>query len=133
MKQELDDKLVKAFPLLYADRHGDKRATCMCWGFTHGDGWFDLIWEASSKLEPLIQKWVDENGTEGHPRASQVKEKFGTLRFYMTGATDEMWDIAAAAEEKSWTTCEACGKPGEQRRGRWIRTLCGECNEDSSK
>ena len=61
------------------------------------------------------------------PRASQVKEKFGTLRFYMTSATSEMYDLVQEAEEKSATICENCGKPGKLRSGGWIRCLCDEC------
>ena len=62
-----------------------------------------------------------------HPRASQVKEKFGTLHFYMTCATDEMWDIIHEAEQRSATICENCGKPGKIRRDGWWLTLCDEC------
>jgi hypothetical protein len=80
MKEELDKKLVKAFPLLYGDRNAPMQSTCMCWGFP-GDGWFDLIWDLSSKLEPLIQKFIDENqDTELYPKASQVKEKHSQWR-----------------------------------------------------
>ena len=60
MEKDLDDKLTKAFPLLYRDRYGSMQTTCLCWGFPE-KGWFDLIWDLSSKLEPLIQKWIDEN------------------------------------------------------------------------
>jgi len=65
--------------------------------------------------------------TPDHPSASQVKEKFGTLRFYMTSGTEEMYNLIHEAEEKSGTICEDCGKPGKIRHGGWIRTLCDEC------
>lgn len=64
MTDRLDEKMVRAFPLLYRDRYGDMRSTCMVWGFPFNEknpGWFDLIWDLSSKLEPLIQKYLDEN------------------------------------------------------------------------
>jgi hypothetical protein len=127
VKEELDKALVGAFPLLYRDRHGSPYETCMCWGFP-GDGWFDLLWDLSCKLEPLIRAWIDEHGPDGHPAAAQVKEKFGTLRFYMTCATDEMYDLIAAAERESATTCEDCGEPGKRRSGGWILTLCDACH-----
>ena len=130
MKRELDEKLVKAFPLLYADRGADKRTTAMCWGFSCNDGWFDIIWELSSKLEPLIQEFAKKHpDVDYYPRASQVKEKYGGLCFYMTSATDEMWDLIHEAEEQSCKTCESCGKPGEQRGIGWINTLCDVCSE----
>ena len=34
MKEELDKKLVKAFPLLYGDRSAPMQSTAMCWGFS---------------------------------------------------------------------------------------------------
>lgn len=65
-----------------------------------------------------------------YPRASQVKEKFGTLRFYLTCGTDEMYDAIRVAEEESARTCEECGMPGEQRGGGWILTLCDRCHNE---
>jgi len=133
MREELDKKLVKAFPLLYGDRNAPKQSTCMCWGFP-GDGWFDLIWDLSSKLEPIIQKFIDENqDTELYPKAFQVKEKFGGLSFYMTCGTDEIFDLIEEAVALSYKTCEVCGKPGEERPNGWIHTLCDYCHENWDK
>ena len=130
MKEENDKKLVEAFPLLYGDRHASSRSTAMCWGFSCNDGWFDIIWDMSSKLEPLLQKFHNEYpDLESPPRASQVKEKFGGLRFYMTSATDEMHDLIEEVEALSYRTCESCGEPGEERSGGWIQTLCDTCSE----
>lgn len=56
--------------------------------------------------------------------ASQVKEKFGTLRFYHSGGDDAIAGMIRMAEEMSGTTCEECGKPGTTTQGGWIRTLC---------
>ena len=131
MKQELDKKLVKAFPLLYEDRSTSMQSTAMCWGFSCDDGWFDIIWNLSSKLEPLIQKLHNERQDIEHlPRASQVKEKFGGLRFYVTSATDEMDSLIEEAETLSYKTCESCGNPGQGRSGGWIKTLCDTCSEE---
>ena len=54
---------------------------------------------------------------------SQVKEKFGGLRFYADPYLDAINDI----EDRSLTVCEDCGQPGEPRSGGWIRTLCDGC------
>ena len=131
MKEELDKKLVKAFPLLYGDRNAPMQSTAMCWGFACSDGWFDIIWDLSSKLEPLIQKFIDDNqDTELYPKASQVKEKYGGLRFYMSCGTDEIFGLISEAETLSYKTCEECGKPGEERGGSWIYTHCDYCHEN---
>lgn len=62
-----------------------------------------------------------------YPMASQVKEKFGRLHFYMTFATEEMWNLIEEAEELSTHVCEFCGDSGETRDTSWIRTLCDDC------
>lgn len=58
----------------------------------------------------------------------QIKEKFGTLRFYLSEETDEMSKLIEEAEAKSAETCEVCGAPGTPgtlgKNGYWITTLC---------
>lgn len=56
MNKELEEKLYKDFPLLYSEHKLPMSHTCMCWGFSHGDGWYNLIYELSSKLEQMIKK-----------------------------------------------------------------------------
>lgn len=62
--------------------------------------------------------------------ASQIKEKFGGLRFYVNGANSEINNIINFAEHLSYHICEECGKMDETvvcfGKG-WIRTLCYEC------
>ena len=59
-------------------------------------------------------------------RVSQVKEKFGTLRFYYSGGDDYISGLVSMAESMSAATCEECGKPGRTNSGGWLRTLCEE-------
>jgi hypothetical protein len=56
--------------------------------------------------------------------AVQIKEKFGTLRFYYDGGDSTISGMVRMAETMSGTTCEECGAPGETHGGGWIRTLC---------
>lgn len=58
MRSDLEQKLVKDFPLLY--KGYKKQKSCMLFGFETDDGWYDLIYELSSKLEPMIQKYICE-------------------------------------------------------------------------
>ena len=55
---------------------------------------------------------------------AQVKEKFGTLRFYYDGGDDVIDGMVRIAESMSGVTCEDCGDVGNRRDGGWIRTLC---------
>jgi hypothetical protein len=140
MRQDLDDELCKKYPKIFVNRNGDMKETCMCWGFEHGNGWYEII----NQLCASIQHHIDwSNGQrakllENNPHnipvpnavlqvvADQVKEKFGTLRFYYSGGDDVIDGMVRMAESMSAVTCEQCGCPGKQRSGGWIRTLCDE-------
>lgn len=124
MKQELDEQLCKDFPKLFRDRNASMQQTCMCWGFP-GDGWASLIRECAAKLEAINDKITDP---ERYIVASQVKEKFGTLRFYVNHYPSEydkeVSNAIREAERKSEITCEECGEPGEITGKGWLSTRC---------
>lgn len=229
MKKELQEQIFKKYPLLFSDRTKPMQETCMCWGLTVGDGWYNLIDELCAKLEPLVQDYIKKNPNtpcsrcgcpkehhyghrswspgkclsvrrvgywqpyrrgpgwwplpfRGHggervrtqinrlvqklyqapfaaynfvtqtaakvvkifihrheachcekyeaiyPRASQVKEKFAGLRFYMTYGTEEIYKIIHEAEAKSFKICDRCGGEGETlNTGGWLHAACKEC------
>ena len=43
MSPELDKALCEKYPLIFANRNGDKMDTCMAWGLECGDGWYNII------------------------------------------------------------------------------------------
>lgn len=99
-------------------------------GFECHDGWHDLLEEAAIKLEPMITSHLETVDSEDfyRPTTSQIKEKYGTLRWYVTGYTDDMMNIINDTEDKSHHICEVCGKLGKLRHIRgWYSTLCEEC------
>ena len=55
---------------------------------------------------------------------TQIKEKFGGLRFYYDGGDEYISGLVSMAESWAACSCETCGTPGERREGGWIRTLC---------
>jgi hypothetical protein len=59
----------------------------------------------------------------------QVKEKFGTLRFYYSGGNDYIDGMVSLAESLTGVTCEECGNVGERRGGGWVHTYCTPCEE----
>ena len=124
MKTELDELLCKNYPKMFVNRDAPMTETAMCWGFSCGDGWFDLIDELCAN----IQGYIDANSRPDRPIpqvvVDQVKEKFGTLRFYYTGGDELIKGMAWFAESMSGRICETCGNPGKQRSGGWVRTLC---------
>ena len=119
MNKENTEKLFNQFPSLYQGKNLGPQKNLMCFGFECGDGWFDLIYALSKKICELSPETV----------AMQVKEKFGTMRFYVSGAVSEVFDIIDEYEELSGKVCEECGAPGEGRDGGWIKTLCDGCHE----
>jgi len=103
MKQELDDALCNKYPLIFAQRNWDKTDTCMCWGFDCGDGWYDLI-------DSLCRSLQDYSNAHRHEInqvvATQVKSKFGELRFYVEGGDDVTDWMISFAERLSSTIKE---------------------------
>lgn len=99
----------------------------IAFGFECGNGWFELLLECATKLEAEIL--LQPSASWEHFKASQVKEKYGTLRFYMSSSTEKMDEIISEAEEKSAKTCEECGKPGEVNEEGWLSCLCEECRK----
>ena len=124
MRKELDEALCKKYSGIFQDRNADKRTTAMCWGFECGDGWYDIIDAACAQIEN--QQFNNRrNDVKFHSViATQVKEKYGTLRFYYTGGDDFIDGVVSMAESMSAKICETCGAPGQLREGFWLKTLC---------
>jgi len=144
MSPELDKKLVEKYPKLFANRYGNVMETAMCWGFECGDGWYNILDVLCSNIQHHID-WKERQHncaieynqkTTGEHRkvpdlvaqvtVDQVKEKFGSLRFYYTGGDDYIRGLSTMAESMSEVTCEECGKPGKSSGGGWITVRCDE-------
>lgn len=89
------------------------------------EGWKDLVDQLLTDLSK-IPGWKTIY-------VSQVKEKFAGLRFYINIASGEAeWvkqvsDLIEAAESKSYTLCQTCGKPGKTITSKhWWETACEE-------
>lgn len=86
-------------------------------------GWKDLIFETAIAVENELVKLPPHIVEEMY--ATQIKEKFGGLRFYMSYCHEVIDDIISRAESKSTSICEVCGSPGSRKIDRgWIQTLC---------
>lgn len=113
-KEEIADKINTALTKLenIADRLS---------GFGIGLGWTGL-------LLPIIKeicKYNKENN--GDIEISQIKEKYGTLRIYLSYTPDYISEMIEKAEEESSHICEECGARGEtQEVSGWLKTLCDE-------
>lgn len=66
--------------MLYCGRYKPITRSLIPFGWEHGDGWNDVVARLSYKLEALNLMFYPKYGVR--VEASQVKEKFGELRFY---------------------------------------------------
>jgi hypothetical protein len=131
MHKELEQKLVEQWPSWFNTK-GDFRYTGMTLGFTHDDGWFEIIWRLCADLEPLLAELEQETGLKFE--ILQVKEKFGGLRVHTNQANDAIRQRIEAAIQESFHTCEVCGQPGKLRENGLIKTLCDEhANEQGAR
>ena len=79
-----------------------------------GPGWSGIIERLVNDL--FAMGWNGE--------VHQVKEKFGTLRFYIGPGSEAFYARIRLAEDESSSTCEECGEPGAPTETGWIKTLC---------
>ena len=70
-----------------------------------GEGWQPLLRQLHDRLRELAPAY----------RIVQIKEKFGILRFYADGLSQEGQRLVHQAERESSKLCERCGAPGQLR------------------
>jgi len=134
MNPALEAKIYLRCPILYRDRKAGPQSNLMCFGFEVGEGWYELIYNASVDIESVVQEMKNRGIAEHNLHSAvQVKEKFGALRFYVDNETEQISDIIEKAEALSAVTCDTCGKPGKIIVGGWLRTLCSDCEAKNKK
>lgn len=155
MKPDLEKKLFSKYPAIFDGRTLGPKQSLMRFGLAVGDGWYNIIDVLCESLYRPVRigeaeyrhmRWRELNVGKGDlvtavdverarlaaftaqeevPRAVQVKEKFGSLNFYLTRTpTSEQQVALEFAEAMSRCTCEICGSPGEILRDRWHKALC---------
>lgn len=172
MNKKLQNQLFEKYPTIFREKDEPENKSCMSWGIECGDGWYDIIdtlcqsfmecYQTGFRVDPQDQNIVDGETffTVLPPKviATQVKEKFGILRFYYRleyderlnklEKTDRYPDIKEIksgynfyidgmvhfAEILTSKTCEFTGKVGEIHvsggsRGGWYKVL----NRDYAK
>ena len=125
MKKDLQDKLFSEYPKIFKQKDLSPQETAMCWGIACGDGWFDLI----DTLCKSIRHHIKYSKKEISFEATQVKEKWGGLRFYYDGGDDYIEGMVDLAESLSYKICDVCGNPGKPSNKGWIAVRCEEHKE----
>lgn len=108
---------------IHIDNVADSRERAIKWNEEVNDPNYDWSDKASfikreeREVPELIEQVV----------VTQIKEKFGTLRFYYYGGDDYIQGLEAMASSMSARLCEDCGSPGVARsteKRRWVKVLC---------
>lgn len=149
--EEFDKYMCETYPIMFQERNKSIQESCMAWGFNIGKGWYYILDNACQKLQAI---W---NKTNIQVVFTQIKEKFGTARFYYTidanqaitfvvnggiGQTipmsqeqQKIWcniidDIVSDAENTTVHTCSECGEHHYEEKpttGYWIHDTCNKC------
>jgi hypothetical protein len=131
MKSELQNKLFEKYPKIFRQKDLSMQESCMYWGCDCGDGWYNIIdtlcYQIQWHIEHNLSK--DEDPELANVEATQVKEKYGGLRFYYYGGNDFISGLVHMAEGISERTCEECAAPGTQNKVGWIHTFCTPCRD----
>ncbi len=147
MRDELEMKLAEEFPFMQKGltlaqqrANGPINDLYSAFGCDCADGWYDLLRSLCTEIRDAYA----EAGLPVDIGIDQIKEKFGTLRFYChtwehvdrTPENEAAYrevhlkidEIVSRYEDKSEEVCEECGKSGVLRNDlSWIQTLCDEC------
>ena len=127
-------KLCKRYPFLIIRAWDDKP---IGFDFTYLDsmpeGWARAF--GKQMCEDIRRVLVKANYLYGY-RIMQVKEKYGSLRWYDAGAPSsiyrELQDVIDKYERLSERTCICCGRPATKISLGWISPYCDECAEKFS-
>ena len=149
MKEELAQELNRKYPLLFrnksyygpACRDGwfaliDELCSELHREYDNAIAGYDYINEMQGQQKFSGDLWTEEDlvkafakveeAKKNVPAVSQIKEKFGTLRFYVGPATPEQHSYIHFAESMSSRICEACGATHGARTwpANYMSTLC---------
>jgi len=121
--------LLEQYPKIFIRHTWLISKSSMGWLFECDNGWFWLIYN----LCMTIQNYIKYNNIP-QIEATQVKEKYGGLRFYYQGGDDLIDGMVWLAEDLSYKICEGCGSTvGVKQTKGWIVTLCPKCMKKYKK
>ena len=119
------EEMLDTYPELFGTNLTPQKSLTM-FGIETGPGWKEIV----LSYLPKLSKIVKENNIEDF-RIVQIKEKFGTLRIYTRGSSnEEIQNLISEMEKICDSTCDRCGsKEGILRGNGWVRVTCDECEE----
>lgn len=78
MRKELELKLQEEFEFMWQNNMDEEREIYRRWGCECSDGWYDILHDCCNQIK---ERYL-QAGMEIDFEPAQIKEKWGTLRFY---------------------------------------------------
>lgn len=158
MENQLEEKLYRKYPKIFRQKDWPITQSCMGWGINTPNSWYSII----DNLCFCLQDHVDNGGKvyKKYPfgkflarlfrnakyygrwvhkpirqvEAVQVKEKYGTLRFYTNYYDPVIDQLVMMAELMTTRICSRCGSAQDiiETTG-WISFTCSHCLQCKEK
>ena len=98
-------------------------------GWEIPQGWIRVFLQMCGDVKPILEKYnmIDDF------YFIQVKEKYGSLCCYSTGAPREVLEIITKYEHMSQYICFTCGRPATYETTSWIESYCDDCWKDKAR
>ena len=131
-KEEINKQLIEKYPFLMPhNRWTDKVPENFDYSYTEldamPDGWRIAFGE--QMCEEIKEELIKANYLDKY-RITDIKEKFGVLRWYDFGHTEKISkEIIPKYAKLSALTCIHCGKPATVVSTGWISPYCDDCAE----
>lgn len=111
--------------------YSDEKMPFPMFGFEMGNGWKPI----AMKVVNAIQEYNDNSPEDSVIYIDQVKEKFATMRIYVTydnvpkDVVDKIENLIREAEVEASETCEECGTKENvgMRVNGWYTVMCEDC------
>ena len=132
-EKKRNKQLIEKYPfLLPHNRWTDKVDKDYNYEYTELDampeGWRKAFGE--QMCQEIKDELIKASALEKY-RIMQIKEKYGSLRWYDNFNTQKGYDIIHKYEEISARTCIQCGEPATRVTTGWIAPYCDKCIDDA--
>lgn len=112
---EEKEQLMKEYPFL---RNGN-----YCWFDSIPSGWRKIV---KNKLPKIKNRLIEINKLDTY-KISDIKEKWGFLRWYDNSSDEIIISLIGELEKESEHTCIICGNVAKWISLGWISPYCDDC------
>ena len=84
MREELDNKLCEKYPRIFQNRNKSMQESCMFWGFSCGDGWYQVIDSLCAQIQHHVD-WKRKQRVYDLKRARATKKGRDALIKFLAG------------------------------------------------